>query len=104
MLVAAQQRAVSETREEAGLAIAEPEFYDKSTLGATVGWDLFVFVARRFSKLDSDARGEDEKIDIDSQGWFSYDDVKQMVMDKKMQEDRVAMILLRYLSAKETRV
>jgi 8-oxo-dGTP pyrophosphatase MutT (NUDIX family) len=104
ILTIAQQKAIDETREEVGMAITEPEFYDKSTLGATVEWDLFVFIAREFSELDNDARGEDEKNDITGTEWFSYDEIKQMIMDKKMQEDRVAMILLRYLNEKGVKI
>jgi hypothetical protein len=60
-------------------------------------------VTHDFTKLETDDRGEDEKRDIAGADWFSYDEIWQMIMEKEMQEDRVAMILLRYLNEKKER-
>ncbi|MCL2037757.1 NUDIX domain-containing protein [Candidatus Saccharibacteria bacterium] len=101
MLVPAAKRVIAETREEVNYDIRAPRFYDRSTLGATVEWDLYVFVTTDFNETSEDLREEDEKDDIASAGWYTYDEVRQMIMEKKMQEDRIAMILLRYLDEKK---
>lgn len=33
--------------------------------------------------------------------WFKYEDAREMALDGKMQEGRIALALLRYLYAKE---
>ena len=95
----ATTKAVHEVREETGYDITNPKFINKSTLGATVDWDLYVFVATEFTKRDDGQQLEDgEHIETDL--WFSYDEVRQMIMDGAMQEGRIALALLRYLEQK----
>lgn len=100
ILQPATAKIIAETREEAGYEIYDPKLYDVSILGATISWDLYVFVATDFAKSSAGQNLEDGE-DIETDLWFSYDEVKQMIMKKQFQEDRIAMIVLRYLSEKE---
>lgn len=93
------EKAIQESHEETGYDIQNPELIDISKLGATVEWDLYVFAATEFSER-ADGQNLEEGEDI-SVGWYSYDDVQKMVLRGDMQEDRVAMILFRYLYQKE---
>ena len=36
--------------------------------------------------------------------WFKYEDAREMVLDGKMQEGRIALALLRYLHKKDEHV
>jgi 8-oxo-dGTP pyrophosphatase MutT (NUDIX family) len=96
ILEPATTKVIDEAREETGYDITNPKFINKSTLGATVDWDLYVFAATEFTKRDDGQRLEDgEQIETDL--WFSYDEVRRMIMDGAMQEERIALALLRYL-------
>ena len=95
ILEPAVTKAIHETREESGYDIAWPQFVSKSTLGATVDWDLYVFAATEFTKRDDGQQLEDGE-QIETGLWFSYGEVRQMIMDGAMQEERIALVLLRY--------
>lgn len=96
ILSAALQKAVGEGREEAGVDIRSAELIKKSTLGATVEWDLFVFECAEWSALPEGQQLETgEQIEADE--WFSYDEAEDMILSGKMQEERVALILLQWL-------
>ena len=95
----ATAKAVAEAREETGYDITAPKFIGTSTLGATVDWDLYVFAATKFAKRnDGQALENGEQIETDL--WFTYDEARQMVLDGAMQEERIALVLLRYLEQK----
>ncbi len=100
ILESAVTKAVHEVREETGYDIGNPEFINKSTLGATVDWDLYVFAATEFTKRNDGQQLESgEQIETDL--WFSYDEVRQKILDGAMQEERIALVLLRYVGQKE---
>ena len=93
---AAMQKAVAEGREEAGVTITALELFKKSTLGATVEWDLYVFAVTDWQPAaDGQALEEGERIEADQ--WFSYEEVKEMVLSGQMQEERIALILLQWV-------
>lgn len=99
ILVAAEQKVVQEAREEAGIGVKDSAFFKKSTLGATVEWDLYVFEITDFDVLDGGQELEQgEQIEADS--WFSYDEVRQKILGGEMQEERIALILLQWLENK----
>ena len=59
-------------------------------------WDLYTFVATNFIKSDDGQQLEDGEV-IQTDLWFSYDEVREMALKGDMREDRIAMVLLRYL-------
>lgn len=96
ILEVATAKVIQEAREETGYDIRDPKLVSKSTLGTTVEWDLYVFAATQFTKRDDGQQLENgEQIETDL--WFSYDEVRRMIMDGAMQEERIALMLLRYL-------
>ena len=100
ILEPATTKVIDETREETGYDITNPKFINKSTLGATVDWDLYVFAATEFTKRNDGQQLESgEQIETDL--WFSYDEVRQKILDGAMQEERIALVLLRYVGQKE---
>ena len=94
----ASAKARAEASEEAGVDVTAVTHYATSTLGATVEWDLYVFEATDWVMDD---RGQQLEVgeQIDEVAWYGYDDVRTKIMNGEMQEDRVAMILLRWLEA-----
>ena len=100
ILEAAAAKAIGEGAEEAGVDIASLELFQISTLGATVKWDLYVFDVTRWQPHEHGQQLEQGE-DIDAESWFSFEEAKQMIYDGKMQEDRVALILLKWLHAQQ---
>lgn len=93
---AAMQKAATEGKEEAGVAISTLELFKKSTLGATVEWDLYVFEVTAWQPaITGQALEEGEQIEADL--WFSYKEVEEMILSGQMQEERIALILLQWI-------
>lgn len=100
ILDAAMAKAVGEGAEEAGIDIQNLSLYQVSTLGATVKWDLYVFDVTEWQPHEQGQQleqGEDIRADM----WFSFAEAAQMIYDGQMQEDRVALILLKWLHAQK---
>ena len=93
---AAKVKAIAESREEAGVEIDEIEFVEKSTLGATVEWDLYVFASHKWTLSVAGQELEVGEM-IEADNWVSFDDVKQMILAGEMKEGRIALILLQWL-------
>lgn len=100
IIEAAVKKAIQEAREETGYKIIDPELVAKSTLGATVEWDLYVFAVTNFQRHE-EGQALEEGEDIETDRWFTYQEAREMALDGKMQEGRIALALLRYLYAKE---
>lgn len=95
ILEAAKTKAIEEAQQEAGVEIAELDFYKKSVLGATVEWDLFVFEATNWQlSVDGQELEVGEKIEADN--WMTYDEARNMALHD-MAEERIALILLQWL-------
>jgi hypothetical protein len=83
--------------QEAGIDIFDPKLVKKSTLGATVEWDLYIFVATSWQKnADGQDLQEDERAGIEV-AMYPFGQVEQMILSGDIQEDRVAMVLFRWL-------
>ena len=100
IVAAAVNKTFQEAREETGYEITNPELVAKSTLGATVEWDLYVFKVTDFQKHE-EGQALEEGEDIETDLWFTYEETREMILSGKMQEERIALALLRYLYAKE---
>jgi 8-oxo-dGTP pyrophosphatase MutT (NUDIX family) len=97
---AAKKQAINEAQQEAGVEVSALELYKKSVLGATVEWDLYVFEATSWQlSVHGQELEVGEKIEADN--WIRFDEAKQMILDGKMQEERIALILLQWLNQKE---
>lgn len=97
---AAERKAVAEGSEEAGVHVKSVNLFKKSTLGATVEWDLWCFEVIDWEKSKAGQQLEaGEQIETDN--WFDYDETRQMVLSGKMQEERIALILLQWLETQK---
>lgn len=93
---AAKVKAIEEAQQEAGVDIADLTLFKTSVLGATVEWNLYVFESTNWQlSVDGQELEVGEKIEADN--WVPYEDAKRMVLEGKMQEERVALILLQWL-------
>lgn len=96
ILAAAKRKTIGEAAEEAGIEVRDAKLFKKSTLGATVEWDLFVMEAQEWHNSEAgQALEQGEQIVADE--WFSFAEAEQMIYDGKMQEERVALVLLQWL-------
>ena len=95
IMTAVLRKTIAEAGEEAGVLVDEAEFIKKSILGATVEWDLYVMQATKWHMSNGQALEHGEQINADE--WFTYEQATQMILDGKMQEERIALILLQWL-------
>jgi len=97
----AKKAAVKEAREEACIDVKDLSFVHRSVAGTTIEWDLFYFVAHDFSPLERaqvDAERTVEEAEDISMEAFDRETVKKMCLDGTIQEERSALVLLRYLN------
>lgn len=100
VLLPAAAKAKAEGAEEAGIDVKDLKFFKKSTLGATVEWDLYVFEVTDWQEhVDGQQLEQGEQVEADN--WFGYDEVKKMILEGHMQEERIALILLQWLSKQD---
>lgn len=99
ILEAATRKAKAEGREEAGVVIEEVELVKKSTLGATVEWDLYVFEVTRWHYDGNQALEDGEQIETGN--WFTYEEAEKMIIGGEMQEERIALALLQWIRQQE---
>lgn len=99
LLPFAKTAVIKEVREEVGLIAKEPRFLKISHAGATVEWDLYYFLIDKFDFSENGQELEDGE-DI-SFAWYGFNEVKQMCINHKVQEDRSVGVLLSYIIGKE---
>ena len=97
--VPAAAKAKAEAAEEAGMVVDRVTLYKKSTLGATIEWDLYVFEATDWTE-HKDGQMLEEGERIDDVSWYDFDEVEKMIVRGDVQEDRIALVLLRWLREK----
>jgi ADP-ribose pyrophosphatase len=91
---AAHTAAIKEAREEAGLDVTDLELFSVSKCGGSMEWDLYYFVVKSFTQGEQSLEhGEDI-----TPAPTSREEVKKMCLDGRIQEDRSALMLLRYLA------
>lgn len=87
-----------ESKQEVGLitnADRMKMFY-KSVAGASVIWDLYYFEITEFENSSSGQELEEGE-EIDAPIWLTFDEVKEMCLNGKVNEDRSVAVLLRYI-------
>jgi len=83
-----------ELQEEAQITSNDLQIIHRSTSGSSVTWDLFYITAENISKYENTHH---ELEPIISGSWFAISDVRDMCMNKQIQEDRSVAVLLRYI-------
>jgi len=95
----AKIQAKNEAQQEAGVEISSLELFKKSVLGATVEWDLYVFETTDWQlSIEGQELEVGEKIEADN--WVSYAEARDMIVSGVMAEERIALILLQWLTKK----
>lgn len=90
----ARKAGIKEAKEEVGLTVTDLELFNVSKCGGSVEWDLYYFIVKSFTQGEQSLEhGEDI-----TPAPTSLEEVKQMCLDGRIQEDRSALMLLRYLS------
>jgi len=89
----AQEAAIKEAREEVGLVVSAMELFALSKCGASMEWDLYYYVVRAYTEAEQQLEhGEDITL-----APTDIEEVKAMCLDGRIQEERSALMLLRYL-------
>lgn len=89
----AHKAAIKEAREEVGITVTDLEPFAVSKCGGSMEWDLYYFVVKTFTEAEQALEhGEDI-----TPAPTSREEVKQMCLDGRIQEDRSALMLLRFL-------
>lgn len=100
ILEPAAKKSNNEAAEEAGVDIKEVKFLSKSTLGATVEWDLYIFEATQWQP-HADGQQLEAGEQIESDNWVTFEEAEQMILEGHMQEERVALRLLQWLHQRQ---
>ena len=96
----ARSAAIKEAREETGVIIENPELIHISHCGANVEWDLYYYLATEFEETDKHERDDEGESDM-TIAWYSFDEVKAMIMSDEMSEDRSIAVLLKWMMKEE---
>ncbi len=97
ILKAARDAAIREAAEELGIINPKNvEFIEKSVLGTTVEWDLYVFELSDFEQGKPNTHGME---DIESIN-LTKDQILSAIESGEFNEDRIVPVLLRYLKDK----
>ncbi len=91
----AREAAVKEAREEVAIVASEAELFGISKCGTTVEWDLYYFVIKSYAQETGQDLEAGEDITIVP---TTIEEAKEMCFDGRIQEERSALMLLRYLN------
>jgi 8-oxo-dGTP pyrophosphatase MutT (NUDIX family) len=94
MIALATRTIAKEAAEEVGLRPTSLELFHKSVCGATISWDLYYFICRRWEPLLGQQLEDGENITF---SWYTAQDVRRMCLSGEVSEDRSAITLLRAL-------
>ena len=91
----AKEWAAREAREECGLQIKNPELFAISKCGATMVRDLYYFVVREFTQLESQKLEHGEFITLQ---WMNIQDVKKLCLSDEFSEERSSAVLTKFFT------
>ena len=85
-----------EVKEEVGLLIKNPKLLKISKAGAGVEWDLYYYEITEYEVDSKGPKLEEDEV-IDGYIWKSYDDIINMCIETKIQEESTVGVLLTYI-------
>lgn len=100
IISAASKKADEEALEEAGITVKAKEHFHTSRLGATLEWDLYYFIVVKFARSQQ-LLEEGEDIEVVE---VSATEAEEMCLDGRIDEERSALVLLRYLQQRKGKV
>jgi 8-oxo-dGTP pyrophosphatase MutT (NUDIX family) len=83
-----------ELLEEAGLTADTISLYTKSPCGASVTWDLFYLLAE---DITEQKHIHHETEEITEGKWFTFNEIKNLIREKSIQEDRTIAVLYQFM-------
>lgn len=95
ILPEAEVAARKEASEECGIDVESLECFAVSKCGATIEWDLYYFIVDRYKMHATQRLEAGEDIEVN---WLSYNEVRDLCLSGRMQEDRSVAVLLRWLA------
>jgi 8-oxo-dGTP pyrophosphatase MutT (NUDIX family) len=87
--------AEKETLEETGIIVQDMTLFHIAKAGATIEWDLFYYIVKKFKMNPKGQNLEDGE--VISILWKTFSEVRDMCMDGSIREDRTVGVLLRYM-------
>ncbi len=97
---AVMKAAILEAKQEAGVdEIRNLQLISCSVAGASVEWDLYYLTGEIVLNSEQELDGDEKHHGIEI-GFYSTDEVLEMLKHGKISEDRTAGVLFRYLSTK----
>ncbi len=89
----AREAAIKEAREEVGLVVTDLDLFAVSKCGASFEWDLYYFVVKAFTEAEQQLEHGEDITPVPT----DIEEVKKMCLDGRMQEERSALMVLRFL-------
>jgi ADP-ribose pyrophosphatase len=99
ILKSAENAAMEECRQEAGLTPKRLKHYLTTKAGATVVWDLYYFIIDGF--VENESGQELEAGEVIETSWRTFEQAKEMCLNGQIKEDRSVGVLLKFLLKKE---
>lgn len=96
ILEKAQEAVIREGTEEAGVKPLKMELLYVSHCGGSFEWDLYYFIVKEYKEVGQNPE-EHEKIEVVK---VSRDELKDLALSGKMNEDRTVAVILKYLNNK----
>jgi ADP-ribose pyrophosphatase YjhB (NUDIX family) len=94
LLERAKQDALREAKEELGIEeVSSIKFIEKSVVGSTVEWDLYVFEISDFKVGEQKTHGMEQIEPVD----LTKNQILESIDSGEFSEDRIVPVLLRYL-------
>lgn len=93
----AKESAIKEAIEEVGIQPTEIEFLTVSKCGATIEWDLYYFVIKKYKQVGIDLK-DTESMEIIGTVKLSNQELKEKALSGSISEDRSVAVLLKYLN------
>jgi len=95
MIKLAKIAAKKECLEEVGLKVKNIKHFKTSRAGATVEWDLYYFIVDKFEESED---GQNLEIgEIIHPEWKTIEEIKKLILENKIKEDRTVGVLSRYI-------
>ena len=96
---AAKERIIIECLEETGIIVNKLNHIHTSKCGATMRWDLFYYLITDF---EEHPQGQElDHGEIIEPIWKTFEEVKEMCINKEIKEDRTVAVLLRFIIQNE---
>lgn len=93
----AKEAAIKEAIEEVGIKPTEIEFLTISKCGATMEWDLYYFVVKKYTEVEKNLK-DTESMEIVGAVKLSKEELKEKALSGVISEDRSVAVILKYLN------